>query len=105
MFSIQSTKILYKMKKKENNPYYSVKVASSKSEINKKILCESKDIFEGILTKWHSWNKILSHLFPLKAIKKKKIDDVKYFIRDVNKRSGDNSTPLMIGNKICKWNT
>ena len=46
----------------------------------------SKDIFEGILNKMYSKIELIFYLIFLKAVYQNRINDVKNFIQDVNKK-------------------
>ena len=56
---------------------------------------ESEEIFQGYLLEFTI--NYLFHFIYFKAVKKHRIDDVRHFIRDVNRRDINNWTPLIMG--------
>ena len=66
-----------------------------KSEIKTNRKVESEDIFQGYLLELTI--NYLFHFTYFKAVEKNRIDEVRHFIRDVNRRDEYNSTPLIRG--------
>ena len=63
------------------------------TDINRMV--DSADIFEGILLKIKAF--VYFWIYYLTACEKDRIEDVKHFVYNVNERTIDNMTPLIIG--------